>query len=139
MLLIVLAVMVRLGALKRPGLIIGAFAVVYAMARFVLGILPRARRAARLPLGRRHHGPTAVDPAVPRRRWFHRLCAAASGTRAMTAELSPLEHDIRRRIAAAGPMPVGQYMALCLSDPHHGYYIKAIRSAPAAISSPRRR
>jgi phosphatidylglycerol:prolipoprotein diacylglycerol transferase len=33
MLLIVLAVMVRLGALKRPGLIIGAFAVVYAMAR----------------------------------------------------------------------------------------------------------
>ena len=43
----------------------------------------------------------------------------------MTTEMSPLEHDIRRRIAAAGPMPVGQYMALCLSDPDHGYYIKA--------------
>ncbi len=34
----------------------------------------------------------------------------------------PLEAEIRRRIAAAGPMPVGEYMALCLSDPEHGYY-----------------
>jgi phosphatidylglycerol:prolipoprotein diacylglycerol transferase len=32
-LLIILAVMIRMGALKRPGLIIGAFAVVYAIAR----------------------------------------------------------------------------------------------------------
>ena len=31
------------GALKRPGLIIGAFAVIYALARIVLRILPRAR------------------------------------------------------------------------------------------------
>jgi NADH dehydrogenase [ubiquinone] 1 alpha subcomplex assembly factor 7 len=37
-------------------------------------------------------------------------------------EMSPLEVDIRRRIAAAGPMPVGEYMALCLGDPQHGYY-----------------
>ncbi|MFA6264975.1 MAG: SAM-dependent methyltransferase [Pseudolabrys sp.] len=36
---------------------------------------------------------------------------------------SPLEIDIRRRIAAAGPMPVSQYMGMCLSDPQHGYYI----------------
>jgi NADH dehydrogenase [ubiquinone] 1 alpha subcomplex assembly factor 7 len=34
----------------------------------------------------------------------------------------PLEADIRRRITAAGPMPVGEYMALCLGDPQHGYY-----------------
>jgi len=34
-LLAVLAVMIRLGALKRPGLIIGAFAVVYAVARSI--------------------------------------------------------------------------------------------------------
>ena len=34
----------------------------------------------------------------------------------------PLEAEIRRRIAAAGPMPVGEYMALCLGDPEHGYY-----------------
>jgi NADH dehydrogenase [ubiquinone] 1 alpha subcomplex assembly factor 7 len=38
------------------------------------------------------------------------------------AEITPLETEIRRRIAAAGPMPVGEYMALCLSDPEYGYY-----------------
>jgi NADH dehydrogenase [ubiquinone] 1 alpha subcomplex assembly factor 7 len=37
-------------------------------------------------------------------------------------ERSPLEIEIRRRITAAGPMPVGEYMALCLSDPDYGYY-----------------
>lgn len=36
---------------------------------------------------------------------------------------TPLEIEIRRRIEAAGPMPVAQYMGLCLSDPQHGYYI----------------
>ncbi len=35
---------------------------------------------------------------------------------------SPLEADIRRRIAAAGPMPVGEFMTLCLTDRAHGYY-----------------
>jgi SAM-dependent MidA family methyltransferase len=38
------------------------------------------------------------------------------------SDISPLEADIRRRITAAGPMPVAQYMALCLSDSEHGYY-----------------
>jgi len=37
-------------------------------------------------------------------------------------ELSPLEADIRRRIKAAGPMPVAEFMQICLSDPQHGYY-----------------
>jgi len=36
--------------------------------------------------------------------------------------LLPLEVDIRRRIAAAGPMPIAEYMALCMTDPEHGYY-----------------
>ncbi len=35
----------------------------------------------------------------------------------------PLETEIRRRIVAAGPMPVDKYMALCLADPDYGYYI----------------
>ena len=35
----------------------------------------------------------------------------------------PLEPEIRRRIEVAGPMPVGQYMSLCLAHPEHGYYI----------------
>jgi NADH dehydrogenase [ubiquinone] 1 alpha subcomplex assembly factor 7 len=37
-------------------------------------------------------------------------------------EQSPLEPEIRRRILADGPMPVAEYMALCLIDPAHGYY-----------------
>jgi SAM-dependent MidA family methyltransferase len=37
-------------------------------------------------------------------------------------EGSPLEIEIRRRIAAAGPMPVREFMALCLTDRAHGYY-----------------
>jgi NADH dehydrogenase [ubiquinone] 1 alpha subcomplex assembly factor 7 len=36
---------------------------------------------------------------------------------------SPLEAEIRRRIAQHGPMPVAQYMELCLTHPEHGYYI----------------
>ena len=35
----------------------------------------------------------------------------------------PLEAEIRRRISLAGPMPVRQYMTLCLSHPEHGYYM----------------
>lgn len=35
---------------------------------------------------------------------------------------TPLEIEIRRRIKAAGPMPVNEYMALCLSHPQYGYY-----------------
>jgi len=36
---------------------------------------------------------------------------------------TPLEAEIRRRIAVAGPMPVSEYMALCLAHPEHGYYM----------------
>jgi NADH dehydrogenase [ubiquinone] 1 alpha subcomplex assembly factor 7 len=38
------------------------------------------------------------------------------------SEATPLEAEIHRRVAAAGPMPVSEYMALCLADPAHGYY-----------------
>ncbi len=38
------------------------------------------------------------------------------------AEQTPLEMEIRRRIHAAGPMPVGEFMTLCLTDRTHGYY-----------------
>jgi SAM-dependent MidA family methyltransferase len=37
-------------------------------------------------------------------------------------EFGPLEKEVRRRIAAAGAMPVDEYMGLCLADPEHGYY-----------------
>jgi len=35
---------------------------------------------------------------------------------------TPLETEIRRRIATNGPISVAEYMTLCLSDPQHGYY-----------------
>jgi NADH dehydrogenase [ubiquinone] 1 alpha subcomplex assembly factor 7 len=38
------------------------------------------------------------------------------------SDKTPLEIEIRRRVAAAGPMPVDEYMGLCLADPEHGYY-----------------
>ena len=37
-------------------------------------------------------------------------------------ENSALDSEIRRRIELGGPMPVAEYMALCLLDPNHGYY-----------------
>ena len=40
----------------------------------------------------------------------------------MMEDTAPLEAEIRRRIQAAGPMPVSEYMALCLTDRAHGYY-----------------
>jgi NADH dehydrogenase [ubiquinone] 1 alpha subcomplex assembly factor 7 len=36
--------------------------------------------------------------------------------------MNAFEKEIRAIIEAEGPMPVSRYMALCLSDPRHGYY-----------------
>ena len=36
---------------------------------------------------------------------------------------SPLETEIRARIVAHGPIPVAEYMALCLGHPRYGYYV----------------
>ena len=41
----------------------------------------------------------------------------------MPAAMHPLEAEIRQRISQNGPMPVAQYMALCLTHPAHGYYV----------------
>lgn len=42
----------------------------------------------------------------------------------MTAgAMSPLEAELRALIAAKGPIPVSDYMALCLAHPTHGYYM----------------
>ncbi|HEY4773385.1 MAG TPA: SAM-dependent methyltransferase [Xanthobacteraceae bacterium] len=38
-------------------------------------------------------------------------------------EPTPLEVEIGRLIRLAGPMPVAQYMELCLAHPRHGYYM----------------
>ena len=41
----------------------------------------------------------------------------------MPAAMHPLEAEIRQHISKTGPMPVAQYMALCLMHPAHGYYV----------------
>jgi NADH dehydrogenase [ubiquinone] 1 alpha subcomplex assembly factor 7 len=40
----------------------------------------------------------------------------------MADEHSPLEREIRRLIGIAGPMPIAEYMRLCLTHPQYGYY-----------------
>jgi NADH dehydrogenase [ubiquinone] 1 alpha subcomplex assembly factor 7 len=40
----------------------------------------------------------------------------------MPVGMLPLEIEIQRRIRAAGPMPVSQFMAICLTDSQFGYY-----------------
>jgi NADH dehydrogenase [ubiquinone] 1 alpha subcomplex assembly factor 7 len=42
----------------------------------------------------------------------------------MAEERTPLDAEIRRRIARDGPMPVSAFMTLCLYDPQHGYYTR---------------
>lgn len=37
-------------------------------------------------------------------------------------DCSPLAQDVRRAIGIAGPMPIAEYMQLCLTHPQHGYY-----------------
>ena len=56
----------------------------------------------------------------------------------MADEFSPLETEIRRLIAAAGPMPVADYMRLCLTHPKYGYYLtqEPIGAAGDFITAP---
>jgi NADH dehydrogenase [ubiquinone] 1 alpha subcomplex assembly factor 7 len=42
----------------------------------------------------------------------------------MADAAAPLLDEIRRRIAVGGPMPVADYMRVCLTHPEHGYYLK---------------
>jgi len=41
----------------------------------------------------------------------------------MAEPYAPLEREIRRLVAVAGPMPVAEFMRLCLTHPQHGYYL----------------
>src|ERR1700691_2168573 len=56
----------------------------------------------------------------------------------MPDDSSPLENEIRRLIAVAGPMPLAEYMRLCLTHPEHGYYLvrDAIGAAGDFVTAP---
>jgi NADH dehydrogenase [ubiquinone] 1 alpha subcomplex assembly factor 7 len=40
----------------------------------------------------------------------------------LAPERTPLAAEIRRRIESSGPLPVAEFMRLCLTHPEHGYY-----------------
>ncbi len=56
----------------------------------------------------------------------------------MADDYSPLEREIRRLITVAGPMPVADYMRLCLTHPQYGYYTtrEAIGAGGDFITAP---
>ena len=56
----------------------------------------------------------------------------------MAEERSPLENEIRRLIGIAGPMPIAEYMRLCLTHPQYGYYINRDPLGPGGdfVTSP---
>jgi len=56
----------------------------------------------------------------------------------MCDELAPLLDEIRRLIAISGPMPLAEYMRLCLTHPKYGYYInrEPLGSGGDFITSP---
>src|SRR6202035_3718662 len=106
---------------------------------FALRALSRAGRAARPPVARRHHGHAAVGAAVHhRRRLRRRRAAPRTAAGRLMADAGPLETEIRRLITLAGPMPVSEFMGLCLGHPRHGYYITndPIGSAGDFITAP---
>jgi NADH dehydrogenase [ubiquinone] 1 alpha subcomplex assembly factor 7 len=41
----------------------------------------------------------------------------------MAEQRTPLDAEIRRLIGVAGPMPIAEYMRLCLTHPRYGYYV----------------
>ena len=89
-----------------------------------LRVLPRARRAARLPLRllgrgsrrRHHHGHAALDPHGPRRRRRHRHGGAGlyAAGKAGRGRVKPLADTLSEIIAHDGPITVERYMSLCL-------------------------
>src|SRR5260370_17823625 len=56
----------------------------------------------------------------------------------MAEAAAPLIDEIRRLVAAGGPMPVAAYMRLCLTHPKYGYYINRdpLGTAGDFITSP---
>ncbi|HZC57194.1 MAG TPA: SAM-dependent methyltransferase [Xanthobacteraceae bacterium] len=41
----------------------------------------------------------------------------------MPEQYTPLDNEIRRLIGVVGPMPIAEYMRLCLTHPQYGYYV----------------
>ena len=128
-LFIVLGFLVRAGALKRPGVVTGVFALGYGVARITCELFREPDVQLGFLVGRPDDGNAALHSADAGRhrrarcRLDPRTAGAQNLPRKMADAHSPLEGEIRRLIAVAGPMPLAEYMRLCLTHPQYGYYI----------------
>ena len=80
------------------------------------GVLPRARCAARLPVGRCDHGPAPLRAHGRARHRRDPLRPAAQ------AGMNALGRALAARIRAHGPLALADYMAEALGHPTLGYY-----------------
>ena len=116
---VVLLALARRGALKRPGLIAGAFGVLYGAARIFCEFFrepdPRLE-----DLGARADDGNGPVGAAHR----HRARAARRKPEPeVRAEMTTLLDEIKALIARDGPITVERYMALALAHPEFGYYM----------------
>ena len=136
----VLAVMIRFGALKRPGLILGSFITIYGLARITgeffrepdpqLGFLWGG-----LTMGMLLSVPMIIAGAIIIVMAWRRKFARPSKhipdftnispefARLAVTDISPLQSELKKLIRSSGPMPVWRYMEMCLTHPQHGYYV----------------
>ena len=139
----ILAVMIRIGALKRPGLILGSFIAIYAFARIIgeffrepdpqLGFLWGG-----LTMGMLLSVPMIIAGAILIVvAWRRTPPNQISRPRDAVTEYSPLQSEIKKLIKSSGPMPVWRYMELCLTHPSTAITSRAIRWGARAISPPR--
>ena len=123
-----LAVMIRFGALKRPGLILGSFIAFYGLARITgeffrepdpqLGFLWGG-----LTMGMLLSVPMVIAGAIIMMVAWRGADAESASDRQAVTEYSPLQSELKKLIKSSGPMPVWRYMELCLTHPQYGYYV----------------
>ncbi len=115
----ILFALARMGALKRPGLIAGAFGMVYGSAR-IFSEFFREPDPRLEDLGQgADHGNGPVGAAHRHRARVARRKPQPEGG----AEMTTLLDEIKALIARDGPITVERYMALALAHPEFGYYM----------------
>ena len=122
---------------QAAGSITGSFAIGLQSRPHHMRVFPRARPAARLSVGRIDHGNVAlqsIDAGGNRH-----TCLCVEGPTEADRWLTKLPRSNAKSAsssAVAGPLPVAEYMRLCLTHPQHGYYVSRDPLGSAAISSP---
>ncbi len=87
-------------------------------------VLPPAGHPDRLPRRRPHHGHAALGADDRHRRRLHGLGIAPPGAQRGREGVTALAEKLIAQIRDSGPMTVADFMAACLADPQHGYYMR---------------